>query len=817
MNMPIKSDADVVIIGGGVVGCSIAYHLVKRGIRDVVLLERKSLTSGTTWHAAGLVGQLRATLNLTQLAKYTADLYRCLSDETGQATGFSQRGSLSIASTIDRLHELKRSASMAASFGLEVNVLTQSDVKSLWPLIDAKDVIGGVFLPSDGQTNPVDTTMALAKGARGGGARIHENTPVANIIVDANRIARGVRLRNGNEIAAKHVVIACGMWSRDLAAQIGVAVPLHAAEHFYIVTEPVPGISPDTPVLRDADNGIYVKEDAGKLLIGCFEPRAKPWGMSGIAEDFEFDQLPEDMDHFEPILERAIGRLPALEHLGIRTFFNGPESFTPDNRYYLGETPEVKGLFVATGFNSIGIQSAGGAGRVIADWIADGKPSLDLWDVDIRRVAPFQRNRAYLRDRTVESLGLLYAMHWPYRQPETARGARTSPLHERMVEAGACFGDTAGWERANWFGEPGEKPAYDYDWKFPAWFNNVAREHKAVREGVGLFDQSSFGKFLLQGPDAEGVIGHLSANDTSVTPGRVVYTQWLNAEGGIQADLTVTRLDETSYLVVTGAAHQTHDLAWAQANTVSSARATWTDITSAQATISIMGPLSRELLQSLCPNDLSNASLPFGTSQIIELGYALVRATRVTYVGELGYELYIPTEFARGVYDTILKVGRDFGLRHVGYHALDTLRLEKAYRQWGHDIGPDDNPIDSGLSFAVKANKPINFVGRNALLERIDQSSRRRIMNFLLKDTAYVLYRDEPIWSNGTRIGRISSGGFGHTLGASVGLGWIDVDKAGLTGPAAAEPFEIEIAGERVEAVGSLIPFYDPKRRRILM
>jgi 4-methylaminobutanoate oxidase (formaldehyde-forming) len=535
--------------------------------------------------------------------------------------------------------------------------------------------------------------------------------------------------------------------------------------------------------------------------------------MNGIPENFEFDQLPEDMDHFAPMLERALGRIPALQTTGIRTFFNGPESFTPDDRYLLGETADVKGLFVAAGFNSIGIQSAGGAGRVIADWMIDGVAPLDLWDVDIRRAAPFQRNRRYLHDRTVESLGLLYAMHWPYRQPETARGARTSPLHERIAAAGACFGETAGWERANWFGETGETPVYDYAWTRPTWFTNVAREHKAVREAVGLFDQSSFGKFLLQGPDAEAVIGRLSANEMSVPAGRVVYTQWLNAQGGIEADLTVTRLDETSYLVVTAAATQTRDLAWARANTPTDARATWTDVTSAYATLSIMGPRSRELLQSLTPSDLSNTAIPFGTSAIIELGYALIRATRITYVGELGYELYIPTEFARGVYDAISGAGREFGLRHAGYHALDTLRLEKGYRHWGHDIGPEDTPFESGLGFAVKLGKPIEFIGRDALVKRKSEPLARRLAGFLLKDPAYQIYRDEPIWQNGARVGRIMSGGFGHTLGAAIGLGWIDAPDAAERVEAGG--FAVEIAGERVAATASLAPFYDPKGQRI--
>jgi len=813
MSAGLKSRTDVVIIGGGIVGCSIAYHLAKRGVSDAVLLERRSLTCGTTWHAAGLVGQLRATQNLTLLAQYTTDLYRRLGDETGQSTGFMQRGSLAVAGCAERLHELRRGASMAASFGLEVNVIGPAEIKRKWPLLDIADVVGGVFLPSDGQTNPVDTTMALAKGARSGGVQIHENVEVERILVEAGAV-RGVRLGDGRVVETSRVVLAAGLWSRDLAAAIGVTVPLHAAEHFYVVTEPIAGLSPDTPVLRDPDNGIYFKEDAGKLLVGCFEPRAKPWGMDGIPKDFAFDELPEDMSHFAPMLERALGRVPALQTTGIRKFFNGPESFTPDDRYLLGETAETRGLFVATGFNSIGIQSAGGAGRVVADWLVDGAPPMDLWDVEIRRTATFQRNRRYLHDRTVETLGLLYAMHWPYRQPETARNVRTSPLHERLAAAGACFGETAGWERANWFADPGERPSYDYSWGRPSWFNNVAREHRAVRTAAGLFDQSSFGKFLLQGPDAEAVISRLSANDVAVASDRVVYTQWLNARGGIEADLTVTRLDEASFLIVSAAATQVRDLAWARANTPADARATWTDVTSAYATLSVMGPNARDLLQALTPSDLSDAALPFGTSRLIEIGYALVRATRITYVGELGYELYIPTEFARGVYDAILSVGERYGLRHAGYHAMDCLRLEKGYRHWGHDIGIEDTPLESGLGFAVKLGKG-DFIGRDALLAAQARPSKRRLVGFRLEDPAPLLFRDEPVWQHGARIGRITSGAYGHTLGAAVGLGWIETGSASARDLIAKGGFEIEIAGERFAAVASLAPFYDPKHERI--
>ena len=537
-NLP--SSARVVIVGGGIVGCSVAYHLAKRGVTDVVLLERKQLTSGTTWHAAGLVGQLRATNNLTRLAQYTTNLFATLEQETGQATGFQQRGSVSIAPNEERFEELKRGASTARVFGLEVNIITPQDVKDLVPLARVDDLVGGVHLPNDGVVNPIDVTQALAKGARSAGVKIFENVKVERILTSNGR-ATGVQTEFGT-ITADAVVNAAGMWARELGDQVGATVPLHAAEHFYIVTEGVEGISPSMPVLRDPEGCGYFKEDAGKLLVGWFEPVAKPWGMKGISEEFSFTSLPEDFEHIAPLVENATHRMPILAETGIRLFFNGPESFTPDDRYLLGEQPEVKGLYVAAGFNSIGIQSSGGAGKVLADWIVDGRPPMDLWDVDVRRVMPFQRNRSYLHDRTVESLGLLYAMHWPFRQPETARGVRRSPFHDRLAAKGACFGEVAGWERTNWFAPEGKKAEYEYTYGRQNWFEYSAAEHRATREGVTMFDQSSFGKFMLEGPDAERIINQVSANDMSVANGKIVYTQWLNERGGIEADLTVLRV-----------------------------------------------------------------------------------------------------------------------------------------------------------------------------------------------------------------------------------------------------------------------------------
>ncbi|MDP9464743.1 MAG: FAD-dependent oxidoreductase, partial [Actinomycetota bacterium] len=790
------------------------YHLALRGCTDVVLLERKQLTCGTTWHAAGLVGQLRATHNLTRLAQYTTTLFATLEAATGQATGFRQCGSVAVAPNHERFEELKRGASMARVFGLEVDIITPADIADLVPLARVDDLVGGVHLPGDGVTNPIDTTQALAKGARACGVRIIENLKVDSIIVENGR-AVGVSTAEG-DIRADVVVNCAGMWARELGDAAGAVVPLHAAEHFYIVTEHIEALSPDTPALRDPEGCGYFKEEAGKLLVGWFEPVSKPWGMKGIPESFCFDTLPSDFEHIEPLVAAATHRMPLLADIGIRLFFNGPESFTPDDRYLLGESPDVAGLFIAAGFNSIGIQSSGGAGKVLADWIIDGKPPMDLWDVDVRRVMPFQRNRSYLHDRTVESLGLLYAMHWPFRQPETARGVRRSVLHDRLADRGACFGEVAGWERSNWFAPAGVKAEYEYTYGKQNWFPYSAAEHRAVRTNVGLFDLSSFGKYVLEGADAEAVLNQVCANDVAVPVGKIVYTQWLNESGGIEADLTATREAPDRYLIVTAAATQVRDLAWLKDHIPASARAVATDVTSAQAVLSVMGPRSRALLSTLTPADLSNEAFPFGTSQIIDLGYARVRASRVTYVGELGWELYISTEFATGVFDVLTDAGASFELAHAGYHALNSLRIEKGYRHWGHDISPDETPLEAGLGFAVGWSKPDGFIGRDALLEQKETGVRRRLTQFGLREPDRLLYHNEPIWRDDVLVGRITSGMFGHTIGAALGMGYVAnadglADKAFVLGGR----YEIEVAGERVAADVSLDPFYDPGSARV--
>lgn len=804
---------EVVVVGGGVIGVSVAYHLAEAGIQDVVLLERKELTSGTTWHAAGLVGQLRTSINMTKLARYTSELYRGLEAETGQATGYRQCGSISIAATAERFEELKRSASMAKVFGLEVNVLSVPEIAERYPLIQTDDLFGGIHIPSDGYANAVDITQALAKGAKQRGARLFTHTKVEAVLQEGGRVT-GVRTAQG-EISAKYVVICGGMWSRDLASSVGVNLPLHACEHYYVLFESVDGLSPDLPVLRDYDACTYYKYDAGKLLLGAFEPNAKPWGMGGISEDFCFDEIAGDFDHFEPVLHDAMKRLPALERAGIQKFFCGPESFTPDVRYHLGETPELKNCFVAAGLNSIGLQSAGGVGKVTAEWIRDGKPPVDLWEVDVRRNMPFQRNRQYLQSRVSESLGLLYATHFPFRQYETGRGVRKSVIHDRLVAAGACHGEAFGWERPNWYAPAGVEPVYEYSYGRQNWFEHSAAEHRAVREGVALFDQSSFAKFRLEGRDAARVLSPVCANDIDVVPGRVVYTQWLNEHGGIEADLTVTRLGEDVFMIVSAAETEVRDFYWLKRHIPDDAHCVLTNVTSSMGVISIMGPRSRDLLQSITPDDLSHAGFPFATSREIEMGFCYVRASRITFVGELGWELYIPTEFMQDIYDRIVAAGADRGLVHAGYHALNSLRMEKAYRHWSHDITDEDSPLEAGLGFVIKFDKAGGFIGREALLAQRERGLSRRLLQLCLNDPVPLIYHNEPIWRDGELVGHITSGAYGHTLGGAVGLGYVSLEPGVSDEAALSGQFEVEVACERVPAEVSLRPLYDPDNAQI--
>ena len=811
MSESLPARAQVVIIGGGAVGCSVAYHLAHRGWRDVLLLERDQLTSGTTWHAAGLVGQLRATPNMTRLAQYGTELYGALEAETGQPTGFLQRGSIMLASSDGRMDEIRRAHSTANCFGLETELLAPEAIQEHWPLADLTGVRGGIWLPRDGQINPTDLTQALARGARQMGLRVREHTPVRGILRHGDRVT-GVETDQG-PIEAEYVVNCAGMWGREIGRRAGVDVPLHAAEHFYVVTENLPEPPGALPVLRDPDHAIYIKEDAGKLLVGMFEPVAKPWGMNGIPDDTSFTQLPDDWEHLTPQLEAAMTRVPAVGEAGIQLFFNGPESFTPDDRYLLGETPELKGFFVAAGFNSVGVQSAGGAGRVLADWIVDGHPPMDLADVDIRRMQRFQNNANYLHDRTVEALGLLYAMHWPYRQYETARDVRRSPLHERLAERGAAFGEAAGWERPDFFGEAGTTPEYDYSFDRPGWFDLHAAEHRATREDLTLFDQSAFAKFLIQGPDAVQALEWVCSNHVDVAPGRSIYTLLLNERGGIESDVTITRLDAERFLMVSPATAQRRDYYWLQQHLDRNLRVTVTDMTSAESVLGLMGPRSREFLQQLSGQDLSNEHCPFGHFVELDIGHARVRAVRMTYVGELGWELYMPTEFAVGVFDTIMAC--DPPPRLAGFHALHSLRTESGYRHWGHDITDEDDPLAAGLGFAVARDKA--FLGREAVDQLRARPRSRRLVSICLQDPEPLLFHDEPIRLQGRIVGRTTSGRYGHALGAAVALGWVEhpdgeaIDAAFLE----QDGFTIEVAAEQVPARLSLRPFQDPKRERV--
>ncbi len=812
MSGTLPNQAKVVVIGGGVVGTAVLYHLAKMGWEDLVLLERKELGCGTTWHAAGLVGQLRSSYNLTRLAQYTTELFETLEVETGQHTGFRQNGSISVASHDERFEELKRAVSMCKSYGLEASVITPSQAKDLYPIMNVDDLVGAVFIPKDGQINPLDVVQAYAKGARMNGASIFENVKVNDILVDNGRI-RAVATDQG-EIATEIVVNCAGMWAREVGLMCGVEVPLHASEHFYIVTEPIEGLPANLPVVRDQTRFTYYKEDAGKLLVGAFEPESKPWGMDGIPEDFCFDQLPEDWDHFDEALQNALHRLPCLADAGIHTFFCGPESFTPDNRYYLGEAPSVKGFFIAAGFNSIGIQSSGGAGKVIAEWIANGYPLRDYWDVDIRRIAPFQNNSRYLHDRISETLGLLYAMHWPFRQPVTSRNVRKSPLHDRLAAKGACFGETYGWERADWFAPGQTSPQYEYSYGRQNWFENVRAEHEAVRINVGIFDQTSFAKFYVEGSDATAFLNQVCANDIAVDPGRVVYTQWLNERGGIEADLTVTRLKENQFLVVTGAAVQLRDFSWLKRNLKNDANVVITDVTSGMSVLSLMGPRSRELLSCVTSADLSNEAFPFLSSREIELGMAFGRASRITYVGELGWELYVSTDMVQHVYDEIVVAGQDFDLTHCGYLSLNSLRIEKAYRHFGHDIADEDTPLEAGLGFALSWDKPGGFIGKDALSEKRGKIPNRRLVQFAFDDPEPLIYHEEPIFKNAELVGRITSGMYGYTLGSCIGLGYVHCDDGVSADFVSSGGFEIEVAGQRYPVSASLRPMYDPKSER---
>ena len=809
----IQDKARVIIIGGGVIGCSVAYHLSKLGWNDIVLLERKQLTSGTTWHAAGLIGQLRASANMTKLAKYTQELYFDLEKETGVSTGFKRVGSISVALTNERMEELKRSAAMARAFGVDVEEISPREIKNRYPHINLERVVGGVFLGKDGQGDPANIALAFAKGARQEGAKIYEGVTATKIFKNQNKVT-GVEWTNRHgergRISCEEIVNCAGMWGHSVGKMLGTNIPLHACEHFYIVTEPIAELT-QLPVLRVPDECAYYKEDAGKMLLGAFEPNAKPWGMSGIPKDFEFDQLPEDFEHFEPILEMAVNRVPMLEKAGIHTFFNGPESFTPDDAYHLGRSPEMENVWVAAGFNSIGIQSAGGAGMALAQWMQDKEKPFDLGDVDISRMQPFQGNKKYLFERSKETLGLLYADHFPFRQKESARGVRRTPFHEHLKSKGAVFGEVAGWERANWFTNTGQSDEYRYSWKRQNWFENSAREHMAVREHVGLYDMSTFGKIRVEGKDAESFLNYLCGANLSVDIGKIVYTQFLNSKGGIEADVTVTRLSETTYLIVTPAATRLADETWLRRNQKDYS-VVITDVTAAEGVLALMGPASRALLKSVSPNNFENETNPFGTAQLIEIGMGQARAHRVSYVGELGWELYISSDQCGHIFETIFDAGSEHNLKLCGMHMMDSCRIEKAYRHFGHDITCEDHVLEAGLSFAVDTTKP-DFIGKKAVIEKKECGLEKRLVQFQLTDPEPLLYHNEPIMRDGEIVGYISSGNYGHKLGGAIGMGYVPC-KNESPEELLSSKFEIDVAGTICAAKASLKPLYDPLSKR---
>ncbi len=812
--MELPKSARVVIIGGGVVGCSVAYHLAKLGWKDVVLLERKQLTSGTTWHAAGLIGQLRASSNMTKLARYSAELYRGLEEETGVATGLRQVGSVSVALTEERREELYRQAAMARAFGVPVEELSPKEVKGRYEHISLEGVTGGVWLPTDGQADPANIALALAKGARQNGALIKERVKV-NAISRSGRRVTGVDWASDDGTAQGHIacdmIVNCaGMWGHEVGRMAGVNVPLHACEHFYIVTEAISGLT-QMPVLRVPDECAYYKEDAGKFLLGAFEPNSKPWGMNGIPDSFEFDQLPEDFDHFEPILEAACSRMPMLAEAGIHTFFNGPESFTPDDAYHLGLAPEMDNVWVACGFNSIGIQSAGGAGHALSQWMDSGEKPFDLGDVDISRMQPFQGNKHYLFERSKETLGLLYADHFPYLQKKTARGVRRTPFHHHLLEQGAVMGEIAGWERANWFANEDQEREYRYSWKRQNWFENAAAEHTAIRTNVGMYDMSSFGKLRVEGPDAEAFLNYVGGGDYSVPVGKIVYTQFLNNRGGIEADVTVTRLSETVYLVVTPAATRQADQTWMMRHK-GEFNVVITDVTAGEGVLAVMGPKAREVLQAVSPASFSNAVNPFGTAQEIELGFGLARVHRVTYVGELGWEIYVSSDMAGHAFEVLHEAGQAHGMKLCGMHMMDSCRIEKGFRHFGHDITCEDHVLEAGLGFAVKTAKP-DFIGRDAVLRKKDEGLNARMVQFRLTDPEPLLYHNEPLLRDGEIVGYLSSGNYGHHLGGAMGMGYVPC-KGETPEQVLASEYEIDVAGTRVKADASLKPMYDPKGER---
>jgi sarcosine dehydrogenase len=814
MTKELPKTAKAVVIGGGIIGCSTAYHLGKLGWTDTVLLERKKLTSGTTFHAAGLVGQLRTSANITQLLGYSVDLYKKLEAETGLGTGWKMNGGLRLACNEERWTEVKRQATTAQSFGLEMHLLTPQEAFDLWPLMTIDDLVGAAYLPTDGQANPSDITQALARGARMAGVSIFEDTEVIDLEIDKGRI-RAVITANGR-IECERVVVCAGQWTRAFAARFGVNVPLVSVEHQYLITESF-GVPSNLPTLRDPDRLTYYKEEVGGLVMGGYEPNPIPWATGGIPDGFHYTLLDSNYDHFEQIMEQALARVPALETAGVKQLLNGPESFTPDGNFILGEAPELKNFFVGAGFNAFGIASGGGAGMALAEWVAKGEPPYDLWPVDIRRFGRPHFDTDWVRTRTLEAYGKHYTLAFPFEEHSSGRPCRKSPLYDRLKAQGACFGEKLGWERPNWFADlfANEEPKDIYSYNRQNWFEAVGREHKAVREAAVIFDQTSFAKFVLKGRDAEAALGWIASNDVAKPVGSLVYTQMLNDKGGIECDLTVARIAENEYYIVTGTGFATHDFDWIARNIPDGMQAELVDVTSAYSVLSLMGPNARLVLEKVTSSDVSNAAFPFGRVRTVGIAGCPVRALRITYVGELGYELHVPVEYATTVYDALMAAGNGLGLVNAGYRAIESCRLEKGYRAWGSDIGPDHTPVEAGLAWAVKSKKNIPFRGRDAVERQLTGGVKKMLACFVPDDPDIVLLGRETIYRDGKRVGWLSSGGFGYTIGKAIGYGYVR-DVEGVTEDfVLSGKYELDVARERVPCSVSLKPLYDPEMKRV--
>lgn len=808
--MKLPSSSKIIIVGGGIIGCSTAYHLAQMG-QEVLLLEKAQLTSGSTWHAAGLVGQLRSNANITRLLGYSIDLYNTLEAETGLATGWKMNGGLRLACNAERWTEVKRQATTAHSFGLDMQLLTPQEAQDLWPLMDIGDVVGAAFLPTDGQANPADITQALAKGARVKGAKLVEHTPVAEILTEKGKII-GVRTPQGDVMCEK-LVLCCGQWTRELAKTIGVTVPLVSVEHQYMVTEPF-DVPSDLPTLRDPDRLTYYKEEVGGLVMGGYEPNGIPWAKNGIPDPFDFQLLESNFDHFEQLVELALPRVPALQTAGIKQLINGPESFTPDGNFILGEAPEMANVFIGAGFNAFGIASGGGAGMALAEWVANGAPPYDMWPVDIRRFGRPHGDEDWVRTRTLEAYGKHYTMAWPSEEHDSGRPCRRSPLYDTLLAGGAVFGEKLGWERPNWFAQKDEEARDIYTFERPNWHKAVAREHKAARESAVLFDQTSFAKFILKGPDAESALNWIAANRVDKPVGSIIYTQMLNDKGGIECDLTCVRIAQDEYYIVTGTGYATHDFDWIARNIPADMNAQLVDVTSSNAVLSLFGPKARDILAACTRDDISHDGFPFGQSRKIGIAGCPVLALRITYVGELGWELHLPVEYALTVYQALHAAGAPHGLRNAGYRAIETLRLEKGYRAWSSDIGPDHTPDEAGLGWAVKLKSNIPFRGR-AAVQAQRESGVKKIMATFTCDVDVILSGRETIYRNGVSCGWLSSAGFGHTLGQSIGMGYVRSDSVIDKDYVLAGDYELEVATVRVPAKITLAPLYDPKMDRV--